>query len=629
MSSRDDRFRTLLAAVLALVGVIATSSFAGAVVVGNAACPGEEAIFDPGTGQDIIVPPGYKVEVFATGLNFPTGIAFKGDRRRFEVFVTEAGTGVPGQCNGAQFFRDNTTPMVPDSQNPFLPQVRVLDDDGNTLRVLGRPTSVADRESPSFLHAPTIGLAFERDFHGGRLFVTDSLQGARGAQGPKNSSRIVDVDTRLGTLAELIVKLPTGDHPTEQPTVKDGFLYWSQGSVTNAGVIGHDNGARVGGPAEDEATGAQHEIPCEDVVLSGHNFDSGDGHVTGGFLPHGVPGAAGQVVHAFSGAFQMGMCTGAILRARLRDLRPLPPGGIQPEGTVEPISWGYRNPFGLRFAPDHHVLDGGLLVSENGEDQRGPRPVLNAPDRLHVVPKKVTRGGLDFHGWPDLFGFLDSTQSLFIPDTGGGDNPAASAGQTVQHLLQVLPQRPIAPIAILPADVAAVGLDFVPREFEGGGNPGNKVDDGDALVTREGDFGFEPANGDPIEGHDIIRVAFLKNGGIVLERFAFNCKAEDQVTEPDGSKRCTAPANQAFVESTAARAFHGINRPVDGKFGPDGAFYLVDFGITRDGGESTPASAVVNPVNGPIVQIPGTGVIWKISKKDDRHSRGGRDDHEK
>src|SRR5262245_54397498 len=610
----DPRVRAFVIVAIVAIAVGVVPATVAGQNVGNPACPGEEVFFDPGNGQDIFVPSGYKVELFASGLNFPTGIAFKGDSGQFEVYVTESGTGVPGQCNGAEFFKANAPSTIPDSDNPFLPQVRVLDNSGNTLRILGRPTSVAVRESPSFVHAPTIGLAFEGGFQGGRLFVTDSLQGARGATGPKDSSRIVPVDPLDGTVAELIVKLPTGDHPTEQPTVKDGFLFWSQGSVTNAGVIGHDNGARIGGPPEDEQTGAQHEIPCQDVVLSGESFDSGDGHVTSGFLPHGVSAPAGVVVQAFSGAVQLGMCTGAILRAKLSNLQPLN-GGIQPIGTVEPVSWGYRNPFGLRFAPDDHVLRGGLLVSENGEDQRGPRPVLNAPDRLHVVAKEVTTsGGLDFHGWPDLFGFLDSTQRLFIPDTGGGDNPAASAGQTVRHLLQVPPQRPIAPIALLPADVAAVGLDFVPALFAGGGNPGNTVENGDALVTREGDFGFEPANGDPIEGHDAIRVAFLTNGGIVLERFAFNCKAANQVTENDGSKRCTAPANQSFVESTAALAFHGINRPVDGKFGPDGAFYLVDFGVTRDGGESTPASSVLIDANRPIVQIPGTGVIWKISK---------------
>ena len=100
------------------------------------------------------------------------------------------------------------------------------------------------------------------------------------------------------------------------------------------------------------------------------------------------------------------------------------------------------------------------------------------------------------------------------------------------------------------------------------------------------------------------------------------------MTEPDGSKRCTAPANQAFVESTLARAFHGINRPVDGKFGPDGAFYLVDFGITRDGGESTPASAVVNSVNAPIVQTRDRRHL-EDQQEDDRHSRDGQDDHKK
>ena len=122
MRNRIDRSQKLVAVALAFAGILVSSSLASAVVLGNAACPGEQVIFDPGRGQDIIVPPGYKVEVFASGLNFPTGIAFKGNDRRFEVFVTESGTGVPGQCNGAEFFKANThgagrsEPVPPASQ---------------------------------------------------------------------------------------------------------------------------------------------------------------------------------------------------------------------------------------------------------------------------------------------------------------------------------------------------------------------------------------------------------------------------------------------------------------------------------------------------------------------------------
>src|SRR5262245_50335192 len=65
----------------------------------NPNCPTEEVFYDPGNGEDIIVPRGYKVEVFARDLNFPTGIAFRGDRNNFQVFVLESGTGLPGRCN--------------------------------------------------------------------------------------------------------------------------------------------------------------------------------------------------------------------------------------------------------------------------------------------------------------------------------------------------------------------------------------------------------------------------------------------------------------------------------------------------------------------------------------------------
>ena len=586
---------------------------ADAQMVGNAACPGEDVFFNPSQGQDIFVPPGYKIEVFASGLNFPAGIAFKGNSNNFEVYVTESGTGLPGRCNGAEFFRD--TAGVADSANPFLPQVRVLDDHGTTLRRLGRAPTVAAREGPAFLHAPTIGIAFEHDFQGGKLLVSDSLQGVRGAQGPKNSSRIVQLDAKDGTLKQLIVNLPTGDHPTEQITVKDGMIYWSQGSVTNSGVVGHDNGGPVGGPADTGGT-IQHEIPCEDVVLSGNNSDSGDGHVTGGYLPHGVPGSAGQVVPAFNGASQPGMCSGAILAADLKN----------PQKTVRPVSWGYRNPFGIRFAPNDHPLNGALFVTENGEDERGARPANNAPDRLAVTDAShnAKRGFLDYHGWPDRFGFLNSTQAIFIPIGGAADDNAPGVvGKPVLPLLLKPPQPPIAPLALEPADVAAVGADFAPRRFAGGGNPDDKVEKGDALVTREGDFGFSPGNGVPIEGHDVERVQWTSTG-ILLSRFAFNCKSANQVTDSDGTKRCTKAEDMAFVSQV-----RGINRPVDGKFGPDGAFYLVDFGAVRDFGRSTPASMFKNALDAPLVQIPGTGVIWKISriggsshKHDDDHDHG-------
>jgi hypothetical protein len=53
------------------------SSIAVAGTAGNPLCPGEEVSFDPGNGEDIIVPTGFMVSVFAKGLNFPTGKALR------------------------------------------------------------------------------------------------------------------------------------------------------------------------------------------------------------------------------------------------------------------------------------------------------------------------------------------------------------------------------------------------------------------------------------------------------------------------------------------------------------------------------------------------------------------------
>jgi hypothetical protein len=85
--------------------------------------------------------------------------------------------------------------------------------------------------------------------------------------GQNNSSRIVIVDPITGHVTPFITNLPTGDHPTEQLAFKDGWIYWSQGSTTNSGVVGLDNGGGQNQP----------DIACQDIVLSQNVFDSGGG----------------------------------------------------------------------------------------------------------------------------------------------------------------------------------------------------------------------------------------------------------------------------------------------------------------------------------------------------------------
>jgi len=546
----------------------------------NPLCPTNTAFYDPGTAQDIVVPPGFKVSVFAKGLNFPTGIAFLGDEEHFKVFVLESGHGLPSVCN------DETSAKVGGTfaaTNPFTPDILVFDEAGNKIAgPLAKPTAGGGGLQS---HGPAIDIAFEHGFEGGRFFATDSNQAIRatvpGAPpgASNNSSRIVTVDPTTGVVTPFITGLPTGDHPSEQLAFKGEFIFWSQGSTTNSGVVGHDNG---GGEN-------QQDIPCQDITLSKNVFDSGDGHMTSGYSPHGVA-RPGATVKAFESATGPGICDGAILRARLHVANP--------KSTIEPVSWGFRNPFGIRFAPDDHPLNGRLFVTENGEDERGARPTNGVPDRLAIAEQNPD-GTPTYHGWPDRFGFLDSTQAVFNPLGGPGDDlqPAAtviSKDRPVRPVLAFPPQTITAPLAIEPADVANVGLDFVPDSFVTG-----PVKRGAALVSREGDFGFSPANGEPEEGHDIQLVNFSRPGEdgplqlLSLQRFAFNRTFEE-----------------AFVDK-----LHGINRPVTVMFGPDGCAYLVDYGAVRDFGQSNPLSKFVGAANGPLVQIPGTGTIWKICRR--------------
>jgi hypothetical protein len=66
---------------------------------------------------------------------------------------------------------------------------------------------------------------------------------------------------------------------------------------------------------------------------------------------------------------------------------------------------------------------------------------------------------------------------------------------------------------------------------------------------------------------------------------------------------------QAFVNPDHLR---GFNRPTNVRFGPDGCAYVADCGVVRDFGQSDADAKFKVGADAPLVQIPGTGVVWRI-----------------
>ena len=572
-----------------LASLLMLPNLAAAATVANPLCPSETALFAPGNGQDVTVPPGFKVSVFASGLNAPTGIAFLGNKNQFQVYVLESGHGLPSQCNEQGSWPGG----VFDTANPFTPDILVFDQSGRKITgPIGKPTSAGGGFQPA---GPAVDIAFEHGFQGGRLFASDSDQATHGG-GQNSSSRIVTVDIHSGIVSPFITGLPTGDHPTEQLAFKGGWIYWSQGSTTNSGVVGLDNNGGLNQP----------DIPCEDITLSQNVFPSSASTATSGYEPFGVQ-KPGATVPAFTNTqnaakSKQGVCDGATLRALLNN-----------PSVIQPVGWGHRNGYAIRFAPDDHPLRGQLLVGEDGADERGARPSNGAPEVLSVDQQNAD-GTPVYHGWPDRYGFLAASQAVFNPIGGASDDlcvfdagnppsfctPASLAAilkfdVPIADVLAFPPAPIVAPPALEAADSSFTGIDFVPGSFVTG-----PVQRGAALYSLEGDFGFSAPNATapaPEVGHEVKLMNFNQDPSAPLSISFQNFARNDT-----GDEAFISPGHTA-----------GFNRPTNLRFGPDGCAYVVDYGAVRDpGGGPGGLTRFVNPADAPLVQFPGTGVIFKI-----------------
>ncbi|HEX7005188.1 MAG TPA: hypothetical protein VF168_13470 [Trueperaceae bacterium] len=236
---------------------------------------------------DVRLPDGYEIEVVATGLDLPTGVAFDDQGR---IYVLEAGY----------------------SYGELFSEPRLL-----RLEPEGPPTVVATGDNP-----PWNGVVFAD----GAFYV---------AGGHVDGGEILRIGLD-GTVETVVGGLPSyGDHHTNGPLVsEDGWIYFGQGTATNSGVVGPDNFDFGWLPRNPDF----HDVPCEEITLAGRNFRSGDPLTeaeeqvfTGAYLPFGEASSEGQVIPGEV------PCNGAIMRVRT-------------DGSgLEVIAWGLRNPFGLAW----------------------------------------------------------------------------------------------------------------------------------------------------------------------------------------------------------------------------------------------------------------------------------------
>jgi glucose/arabinose dehydrogenase len=432
---------------------------------------------------DVALPPGYQIEAVATGLTFPTGVAFDA---RGGPHVTES-----GYAYGEVFLTPRLVRIGPD----------------------GTLTTVAEGGR----NGPWNGLVFAD----GRFYVAEG--------GQLEGGRLLRI-TPDGPMTTILDGLPSrGDHHTNGPAVgPDGWIYFGQGTATNSAVVGPEN-AEFGWLRRFPDV---HDIPCETVTLSDRTYtsenpltpDDEDRTTTGAFAAFGT--VSGPTVEGVV------PCNGAVMRVR-------------PDGSdIQLVAWGFRNPFGLAFAPD-----GRLFVTDNSYDDRGSRPAWGTGDYLWAVEEGT------WYGWPDFAGGVPFAGERFGPP--GGEAP--------QSVLSETPGEPPHAVATFGVHSSSNGLDFSRSSAFG--------HEGEAFVAQFGDMA--PGVGKTLHpvGFQVVRVD-VETGSV--QPFALNRSGRGPASGEGGG---------------------GLERPVAVRFGPDGhSLYVVDFGVMtigEQGPEPRPGTGVL------------------------------------
>ena len=485
---------------------------------------------------NVSVPPGYFLHAITTGLDFPTAIATSANK----IWVSEAGI-LPG----------------------FPAKVKQVNTGGTVTTVLSGTDLPAGR-----LEGPLTDVTF----HNGLLWITHRQIGANGWLVGAISK--FDPTNPVATFTTVITNLPSaGDHYTEEIVFDgSGRAYFSQGSATNASVVGADNWFVT---AWLQSAPTFHDFTPKDIVLNGNSFktafpfplDPEADDITSPFMPFGSGDIApGTVVHAAAPSTpQEGMIAGG------SSVYSFDPSAADPSSTLRLEGWGFRNPYGIGIDPFNPNR---LFASNNGADTRSmpvngdlkvieSRGIEDDWDDMFVMN---IGGSEEYFGWPDLF--HDPKTGAVLPVT----DPLFCSQDELTF--------PCPPFVLDDSFRNSLTTQPAFAEFEEHSSA-NKFGFstsmkfkfvGDIFVAETGSF--PPVTGaSEFAGYKVVRVN-RRTGQV-----------SDFIAHPEDST-----ADEIFDPS-------GFNKPIDVKF-RSGLMYIVDFGVFE------PA---------PNLQQPGTGKVWVVS----------------
>jgi glucose/arabinose dehydrogenase len=429
------------------------------------------------------------------------------------------------------------------------PRIFGFHPDGSLFEVYPRGRQLPDLPinivaAPFRLYGPIGGLAAAR----GKVYVSHRDQNERG---------MITAFAYDGTHTTIVADLPAeGDHSvTDLAFHPNGRLFFGVGTATNSGVVGIDNNSWLQRHRQlaDQSWG--------DLYLLGRRFDTvnpfaglfggNDIAVTAPFQPFGKS-IETRIPHTPNGK-----ANGAVYSVDANG------------GDLRLEAHGVRYPVGLGFSET--TL---LYMTNQGMKLRGTRPVKDDPD----VMLRMVHG--QWYGWPDFSANLIPIRDErfqppveMIVKTGYRDLSFLidheTSGLTPPPLNSNLLTAEFKPLA------GAAKFDFAPQS-----GPFSRLRQGGniAIVALFGDRAPHDTSGLKLAGPTGFKVVQVNVDDKTVKDFIRNTEQ--------------GPASAHGIAGA-------LERPIDAKFGPDGALYILDFGQMemKQGHEKIKA---------------GTGMIFKL-----------------